>query len=850
MNNSALIDFIALDLETTGLDYENDQIIEIAMVRFSAGQAKESYNSLVNPGTDIRPFISSLTGIQNSDLKNAPEFKDLALDVKAFIGDLPLVAHNAAFDSHFLKKAFQNIELEPLQNSFWDTLTLAKTAFYDLPNHRLENLCRFLNINPGQSHRALPDAKACGELLVLACNKLAGLNSDLLNQLINMTKGTTLESLFAVLPAFNPELVIEPFHSEIQISHNPNEEHVSQLLQKIKKGELVCWESNKESETNTLAEVALQKSKSDAGRVVLCLPVAKFNQLSSDFKQYIYSDPAQFICKRRYALHLKYASDLMSPDEREVFLPLVPWMAETTTGNINENTGFNAGRNRLLWKRLHSDPADYPGGTGSDAEQCFGIKHKRQALSQKLLIINHGFLMRNLKSDFSLLPDFNCLIAGDASLLIEQNFVYQGRLIRFFNLRNILRNLAHPRDPALGLLALSKRLAGASEEIQASLAALNLSAGEVERQLHRLFVKTGKSMQKSGHKASSYFIKESFTADLGLSPAPCLEAQESLVQSLEQFVANFGTLDSIALLCPDYNQVIRELKSFISDLKFLVNTPAETSIFRLDDYHNPHTLQLRSAPKNPGVLWRKALFPILQSGIFASEVLDSGQDFRYFKSLFGIQQKNHLLSSGSYSSKMTLPVDIEVLLNNSDEKSKESAEALNQAVASSVSNDKVPVLVLTTGFQSQKFLCQTLEQQLAGSGRSVLNAGGESSTDNLGDIFATEVAAVWVATDIPAFLKELNAQGRRLRVYIHKLPFPDQNSSEGATRAEIYKQDDLNAFNLWLFPELTLNLKKCLFLSTETIRCYDPRLLKAPWAKNLPQILGCNIVPAKLPEKS
>ena len=106
--------FVAIDLETTGLDFEKDEIIEVALVRFENGVQGESVDYLVKPtSVTLRPFIESLTGISNADLENAEPFAAVAQKIYSFIGDLPIVAHNAMFDSKFLKQTFAKVGMLP-----------------------------------------------------------------------------------------------------------------------------------------------------------------------------------------------------------------------------------------------------------------------------------------------------------------------------------------------------------------------------------------------------------------------------------------------------------------------------------------------------------------------------------------------------------------------------------------------------------------------------------------------------------------------------------------------------------------------------------------------------------------
>ena len=130
--------FVALDLETTGLDFEKDEIIEVALVRFENGEPKENLDFLVKPySAELRPFIETLTGISKADLEGASDFATIAGQICSFVGDLPIVAHNAVFDSKFLKQTFTKVGISYDSHVFWDSLTLSRIAYQDVPNHRL-----------------------------------------------------------------------------------------------------------------------------------------------------------------------------------------------------------------------------------------------------------------------------------------------------------------------------------------------------------------------------------------------------------------------------------------------------------------------------------------------------------------------------------------------------------------------------------------------------------------------------------------------------------------------------------------------------------------------------------------
>ena len=189
--------FIAIDLETTGLEFDKDEIIEVALMRFQDGNPAESLDYLVRPASvKLRPFIESLTGISQKELDESEDFAALAGKIRSFIGDSPIVAHNASFDARFLKSAFAKVGIDFENHPVWDSLTLSRIAFQDVPNHRLDTLVASLGIEHSRAHRALPDAEACGKLFVKAFEKIASMDSWLMNALTKVSAETHWEKLF------------------------------------------------------------------------------------------------------------------------------------------------------------------------------------------------------------------------------------------------------------------------------------------------------------------------------------------------------------------------------------------------------------------------------------------------------------------------------------------------------------------------------------------------------------------------------------------------------------------------------------------------------------------------------
>ena len=159
-----LNEYIVLDLETTGLSKRRHRITEIAAVKVKGNKIVDEFQTLVNPRCPIPGFITKLTGITDDMVINAPTIDKILPSFLDFIGQSPLVAHNATFDYGFISHNAENHLNFSLENQKLCTRKLANRLLPDLPSKKLSNLCEHFNIQNIQAHRAMADVKATSKL--------------------------------------------------------------------------------------------------------------------------------------------------------------------------------------------------------------------------------------------------------------------------------------------------------------------------------------------------------------------------------------------------------------------------------------------------------------------------------------------------------------------------------------------------------------------------------------------------------------------------------------------------------------------------------------------------------------
>lgn len=157
------MDYVALDLETTGLSPQRGYIIEIGAIKMIDGKVKSTYETFVQCPISIDSRIQELTGITDEMVKTGKRERQAIQELLGFVGDSVLLGHNISFDYGFVKAAVlrQGLEYEALGI---DTLGIARKVLPDLEKRSLEYLCAYYKIETKGSHRALADAAAAAKL--------------------------------------------------------------------------------------------------------------------------------------------------------------------------------------------------------------------------------------------------------------------------------------------------------------------------------------------------------------------------------------------------------------------------------------------------------------------------------------------------------------------------------------------------------------------------------------------------------------------------------------------------------------------------------------------------------------
>ncbi len=173
--------YAILDIETTGGQFNEEGITEIAIYKFDGYEVVDQFISLINPEIPIQPFVVKLTGINNAMLRSAPKFFEVAKRIIEITTDCVLVAHNASFDYRILRTEFRRLGYDFNVKTLC-TVELSKKLLPEQESHSLGKLVRALGIPMTDRHRASGDAMATVKLFKLLLAK--DIQKEILNELI------------------------------------------------------------------------------------------------------------------------------------------------------------------------------------------------------------------------------------------------------------------------------------------------------------------------------------------------------------------------------------------------------------------------------------------------------------------------------------------------------------------------------------------------------------------------------------------------------------------------------------------------------------------------------------------
>jgi DNA polymerase-3 subunit epsilon/ATP-dependent DNA helicase DinG len=468
-------ELVAIDLETTGFDPEQDAIIEVGAVRLRDGEILEEYGSLINPGRPIPANITHLTGIRTEDVLGAPGIAQVLPAIRTFVGNAPVIGHNVGFDLGFLNK--QGILANNLRIDTYDLVTVLLPR---APRYSLASLASDINIDLENAHRALDDARAAALLYWMLWQKILALPYETLYEIVQAAQGFdwtarwVFEAALREYPAQQPppsptdQTLIDlfgpaQFDSTALNPHTPPDKldveavkamfgpdgKLAQRLgayeyrpQQVKMAGAVAESFNAphhimiEAGTGTgkslayLVPAILWASLNDE-RVVVSTNTINLQEqlmtkdiplvstaLDEPFRAAVMKGRGNYLCPRRLAVVRRRRPSHI--DELRTVAKVLVWLLESNTGDKGEISLRGPVENET-WNRLSAEDEGCSLDRCQAAMQgaCPFYKARKAADAAHLLVVNHALLLSDAAAENRVLPEYNYLVLDEAHHLEE-----------------------------------------------------------------------------------------------------------------------------------------------------------------------------------------------------------------------------------------------------------------------------------------------------------------------------------------------------------------------------------------------------------------------------------------------
>ena len=500
---------VALDIETTGLNPQADEIIEIGAVRFNGRRVEEEFSTLIKPKRNIPSLITQLTGITNDMVRNSPAIHEVIDDLADFAGDLPILGHNVRFDVGFLQR--QRILKD---NVVLDTYELASVLLPTSSRYNLGTLAQTMGIISPIHHRALEDAQTTRQLYLVLLEKAMELPIELVAEFVRQSesfdwdaswvfrqvlrarsqqavaprkvKDHALGPLFAngekyfppLKPAENPtpldtdEVLALMEHGGAFAKFFPNYEMRPQQLemarvvtQAFSSGQHLMVEAGTGTGKSFayLVPAALWAVKNNLRVVISTNTINLQDQLIKkdipdllaatglDLHSIVLKGRTNYLCPRRFEHFRQRGPD--NPDQMRVMAKVLVWLENGGSGDRNE-INLNGQPERDVWNNLSAEDE------GCKVEVCMNrmggvcpfYQNHQAALSAHILIVNHALLLSDIASGSRILPDYDYLVVDEAHHLESATTNALSYKVTQFDLVRMLKELGGTSSGVLGRL--------------------------------------------------------------------------------------------------------------------------------------------------------------------------------------------------------------------------------------------------------------------------------------------------------------------------------------------------------------------------------------------------------------
>jgi predicted DnaQ family exonuclease/DinG family helicase len=783
--------FVAIDLETTGLDPKLETIIEVGLIYFEKGKIKEKFTQTVNPRKTVSDNVLMLTGIKQAELYSSPSLEKIIPDIQSFIKDKPLVGHNIGFDISFLERSFT------VKNVTYDTFNLSKIYLPFASRHSLSSIVEYFEIPYDNAHRASYDAEMAGKIFLRIFDLMTNLNPELLKKQLDIMNGKYNESELikkALETSLHKGLNRESYPFEIPVNFRENREKGKGKNHSAIK-EYFDDESLEERTSQTMMAELVQSTLAGGDFLLV-------ESSAGTGKSLAYLVPSILMCREEE--NPIYISSYTKNLQQQLFNHDIPF-AEKITG-CGVNTVLEKGRsNYLCLQKMKEIPKDLdPVSLCSLLFWSFLTRTgDLSEISYVFREINKGLVSMDESCKRELCTSYqDCFFykmkkrLKDADLiLVNHALFFTGKL----NVSNVVFDEAHELE----------RAATSGFSISINFGEVQSVLNNISRDLKKR--KIIEEIKKTTDKAKECFEKIAAKVlfiskyQEGLYRSEDISALRFLQEALEKILS---LLSSVEL--KDHTEK-EKLKEIIMKMRVIIEQEEDDKVFY---YNIPHrqrlsSIELIAAPLDLAPYLEELLYPNLDSFVMTSATLTVGESFDFIKNILGLNSVGERLKEVSLPETYKFREQALTIIPAyvSDPSDTGFLNQVSQFIRDVIIPQEKGTLVLFMSYKHMKGVYQQVHADFEALGRELLIQGFGKSRKKLLTLFKENPTSVLFGTG--SFWQGIDVPGKSLEiVVIEKLPFPNPSEPLVGAKSAYFEKKGLGGFTYYILPLSVLRLKQ------------------------------------------
>ena len=866
-----LDEYIAFDLETTGLNPDKDKITEIAACRFVNGEFIEEFTTLINPGIPIPKNITALTGITNKMVEDAPSIKDTLPDFLKFIGSTPLVAQNINFDYGFITNNLSSTDSSISELPLYDTLSLARGFIYFRNSFNLGSLCDYYGINIENAHRASADALCTGKLFAYLIQEVLSKPLTLIQRVDNLFSNgnvyngklfsniikasVRLNTIDGLMPSPVPHNLSDNSYEFTEsgttaLPDNPGEwytesgvislnwdgyekrssqtELINDSFETFIEGQILTAEAGtglgkslaylssgflatKQKQTALVVSTYTKNLQSQ----LFTEDIPKLSKaIDQNLNAVVYKGRYNYICRTRFNRLLENHHQLIKAYEYENILPLMVWEWETKSGDINECNGFQLNRQKRLWSLVRSERGYCSSKRCSKYDGCFLGKVRIKVEGADIIIINHSLFANELMRDNSCLPDDFIYVIDEAhhfAKVIRDQLVTQVGAKSFDDVFKFFNS---------GKDNWKKNVLKKFPEIFKLYNSLAAESKIIQKAIYNFFNSYFENkrdeISRSDYHINKVLYRNSQVEFIDTEPTPWEVLTD--LKGFEKNVQKFNALlqenkeDIAGSLNLEFTAINGILQEGLESLNAALDAQSELvqwSSFVQSDYQN--LTALNSAPLKVNSYINNNLLSRYSGGIFCSATIMVNDDFRYFSEKVGLDlavlEQNVVEKVYHSPFHYNDQVKLFVFSGSINVNDPLFMNEIGSQIERIFTSLKKRMLVLCTSFKQTLALKQYLEPKLKGSDGKVFTQAPGISRNVLVRSYLEHSHSILIGTS--SFWEGVDFPGDKVEIlFIVKTPFDNPFDPLIQAQIEDYNQRGGEAFLQYQVPEAAMRFRQ------------------------------------------